>query len=102
LYKHILHALDLDSIIGATTPYDGTSNPQKQKQSRDLARNTLLNDSRWIDMLELFRQSPKVDPEIWAKQLVSHAPIELDFGTVLGVMKVCGLTPTIISDPECL
>ncbi|CAE6360024.1 unnamed protein product [Rhizoctonia solani] len=78
---------DLDSILGAMALYDGTLNPRKQKESRDLARNALLNDTRWIDMLELFRQSPKINPETWAKQLVSHAPIKLDFSTVLSVMK---------------
>ncbi|ELU39468.1 TRAPPC10 domain-containing protein [Rhizoctonia solani AG-1 IA] len=78
---------DLDTILGATAIYNGTLNPRKQEESRDLSRNALLNDSRWIDMLELFCQSPKIEAETWAKQLVGHAPITLDFDTVLNAIK---------------
>ncbi|KAF8713679.1 Trafficking protein particle complex subunit 10, TRAPPC10, partial [Rhizoctonia solani] len=85
--KITYRSLHEDTILGATAIYNGTLNPRKQEESRDLSRNALLNDSRWIDMLELFCQSPKIEAERWAKQLVGHAPITLDFDTVLNAIK---------------
>ncbi|KAH7339043.1 trafficking protein particle complex subunit 10 [Rhizoctonia solani] len=79
---------DLDPILdGATALHGSFNNQRKQKSQRDSLENALLNDSRWINMLELLRQSPKSDPETWAKHLVDNASIQLDFNSVLNAIK---------------
>ncbi|KEP53205.1 TRAPPC10 domain protein [Rhizoctonia solani 123E] len=80
---------DLDPILNAITSlHSGAfSSQRKQKLLADSAANALLTDSRWANMLELLRQSPKSDPVVWAKELVDNAPIKLDFDSVLGAIK---------------
>ncbi|KAL5640439.1 hypothetical protein ACGC1H_007628 [Rhizoctonia solani] len=80
---------DLHPILNAaTSPHSETFSSQRKKKSlADSAANALLNDSRWANMVELLRQSPKSDPVVWAKQLVDNAPIKLDLDSVLGAIK---------------
>ncbi|CAE6406682.1 unnamed protein product [Rhizoctonia solani] len=80
--------LDLDPILdGAMTLHSNLNSQRKQKALRDSAESTLLNDSKWTNMLELLRQSPKSDVEVWVKHLVENAPIQLDFDSVLNGIK---------------
>ncbi|CAE6477396.1 unnamed protein product [Rhizoctonia solani] len=80
---------DLKSLLNTVgSLHEGANNNQrKQKLLADSAEDTLLNDSRWTNMLELLRQSHKSDPMAWAKQLVDNAPVKLDLDSVLSIIK---------------
>jgi hypothetical protein len=66
-----------------------STNQRRRKELIDFTKNALLNDSHWLDMLELVRQSSNsTDLTTWAKQLVNHAPVKLDFDSVLSAIKV--------------
>ncbi|QRV95141.1 Trafficking protein particle complex subunit 10, TRAPPC10 [Ceratobasidium sp. AG-Ba] len=60
------------------------SNPRIRKQQRGTIEATLLNETGWIDMLELIRLSDSsLDIETWAKQLVEKAPVKLELASVI-------------------
>lgn len=81
---------DLNTVIERAVELAGDhpTNQRRRKEARDAVKSTLLNDNRWIDMLELVRQSSdKTDCSTWAKQLVDHAPVKLDIESVLDAIK---------------
>ncbi|QRW09373.1 Trafficking protein particle complex subunit 10, TRAPPC10 [Ceratobasidium sp. AG-Ba] len=76
IFKIVEHAVDLITTNG--------SNPRIRKQQRETIEATLLNETSWIDMLELIRLSDSsLDIETWAKQLVEKAPVKLDLASVI-------------------